>query len=197
MPPSPTQAPTAMIKRLEKRISPSECKEILLFYFKNDAEYSVDTLLLLTEHPQTRISENAARLCAHLSLLSPETISPHFDALCETLLRSHDTTQIRLLLSSLYNTACRKPPLRLNSTALKCYDFCLSHLLSPVTPSISALCTKLAEVLTRDSPELRQELLSTLELLDENRLSPALKAARRNTLKKITSQRPSSRPHPH
>lgn len=63
-------------------------------------------------------------------------------------------------------------------------DFCLEEMSSLKQPlAVQSLCIKIAYELCRLISELQQELKVILEMMGEEELSPAIRAARRNVLK--------------
>ena len=65
-------------------------------------------------------------------------------------------------------------------------DFCFEHMAMLEEPyGIRAMCMKQAFVQCSLVPELLPELEATLQLMDDNFLSPGLRTAKRNILKKM------------
>lgn len=63
-------------------------------------------------------------------------------------------------------------------------DYCLSKITSTEPYGIRALCMKQAFAQCRHYPELLEEFLTVIDMMEEN-LSPGLVSARKNIMKKI------------
>ena len=101
----------------------------------------------------------------------------------------HTPTLRRLLLSFLLRLIEHTPPVALTDRHLQLYDECLLRISKPDSTCIPALSMKIAATLTQAAPELCDELSATLELLDNDSLMPAQRAAKRIVLKRMRTRK--------
>mgnify|MGYP006891882008 FL=1 len=92
-----------------------------------------------------------------------------------------DVTKLRLILSLLL-----RQPFYEDNVRTDFIDFCLVRLADPKSPyAIRALCIKLAYEQMRYWPELLNELRQTLDMISRESLSPGLRSAWGQVVKKI------------
>lgn len=169
----------------DRRLSPVERKEIIGALLQIGATHYPLQLLSWMQSPVTKIAENAALLCTHL----PQTALADFIPLTEQLLKRSlsplTAPQRRLLFTFLLRLFEHQPPTLLTPLHLQLYDDCLQRIATPDSSSIPALCMKIAAVLTYPLPEIREELITTLEFLDDQYLTPAQRSAKRNVMAQL------------
>ncbi len=136
-----------------------------------------------------KIAENAAYLCTHLPTETLPDFAPHTQQLLLLSQSPPTPTLRRLLLSFLLRLIESTPPAELTSRHLQLYDDCLLRISAPDQTCIPALSMKIAAALTQFVPELREELITTLDLLDDHLLMPAQRAAKHIVLKRIAKRK--------
>ena len=136
-----------------------------------------------------KIAENAAYLCTHLPTEALTDFSPHTQQLLLLSQSPPTPTLRRLLLSFLLRLIESTPPAELTRRHLQLYDDCLLRISAPDQTCIPALSMKIAAALTQFVPELREELITTLDLLDDHLLMPAQRAAKHIVLKRIAKRK--------
>ena len=173
----------------DRRLSPVERKEIISALLQTGAPHYPLQLLSWMQSPFAKIAENAALLCTHL----PKSALADFIPFTEQLLkRSHSpltAPQRRLLFTFLLRLFEHQPPTLLTPSHLQLYDDCLQRIAAPDRSCIPALCMKIAAVLTYPLPEIREELITTLEILDDQYLTPAQRSAKRNVMFQLNKAR--------
>ena len=173
----------------DRRLSPVERKEIISALLQTGAPHYPLQLLSWMQSPVAKIAENAALLCTHL----PKSALADFIPFTEQLLkRSHSpltAPQRRLLFTFLLRLLEHNPPPQLTPSHLQLYDSCLQRIAAPDRSCIPALCMKIAAALTDLLPEIREELITTLEILDDQYLTPAQRSAKRNVMFQLNKAR--------
>lgn len=129
-----------------------------------------------------RTADNAAWALQHLK---PEDAAklllPKKDTLINITLESGSATKQRILLSIL-----REMPTAKDEVRPDLVDFCLNGMLNCSLPAgLRAQCIHQAYKQCRHYPELQQELKRQLQMMEDDLLQPALKSAKKNTLKLI------------
>lgn len=136
-----------------------------------------------------KIAENAAYLCTHLPTEALTDFAPHTQQLLLLSQSPSTPTLRRLQLSFLLRLIENTPPAELTHRHLQLYDDCLLRISAPDQTCIPALSMKIAAALTQFVPELREELIITLDLLDDHLLMPAQRAAKHIVLKRIAKRK--------
>lgn len=162
-------------ERISQRIGMDAISMILSFVQGNDLRKQ--ELYDLCFDPNDKISYQAAWVMTHYSSLENRWLYAKQDELINEVICCEHDGRRRLLLTILY----RQPfiePLRADFL-----DFCMEGILSRREPlAIQSLCMKLAYAMCCATPELKDELRLTLELLDGD-LSPAIRSAKNSILK--------------
>ena len=168
--------------RLSERIHIEDIRETL-HYIKDDEALREEIYQLIFDENDI-VSYQALWICTHFSGTEMEWLCSKQDALIDEALACPHSGKRRMLLSVLYQQPASYPP------RLDILDFCLEHMLSREEPSgVQALCIKLAYELTRNIPELQQELRTMLEIMEPELLVPAIRATRKNILKAICARK--------
>lgn len=103
------------------------------------------------------------------------------DQLIDRCLKEHDTTKLRLILSILL-----RQPFEEETVRTDFIDFCLARFTDARAPyAIRAQCIKLAYEQMKYWSELLNELRQMLDLISNEPLSPGLRSAWRQVMKKI------------
>ena len=105
------------------------------------------------------------------------------DQLIERAITEQDVTKLRLILTLLLRQPFDEEAIRTDFI-----DFCLARITDARAPyAIRAQCIKLAYEQMRYWPELLDELRQTLDLISCEPLSPGLRSAWKQVMKKILS----------
>lgn len=170
-----------MKSRLTHRLSQSEIKELCA---KTQGEHNDDLkekLYLLTMDDDRRVAINALWVFTHFATADNEWLYAKHDQLIDRCLLERDVTKLRLILSLLL-----RQPFYEDNVRTDFIDFCLVRLADPKSPyAIRALCIKLAYEQMRYWPELLNELRQTLDMISRESLSPGLRSAWGQVVKKI------------
>lgn len=137
-------------------------------------------LFTLTENADDRISYNALWVFSHFSSADMMWLEPRRNILIDMVLHTAHTGKRRLILTLLEHLPTRSEDVRTDYL-----DYCLSGINSTQPYAVRALCMKQAFALCRHYPELTAELKNEIGLMEYGRLSPGLRSARRNVLRKI------------
>lgn len=160
---------------ISQRIGLSTISSILRFVHGNDLRKQ--ELYDLCFDSNDRISYQAAWIMTHYSSADNRWLYTKHDELINLAMRCEHRGKRRLFLTILF----RQPfvePLRADF-----FDFCMQGIIARKEPlAIQSLCMKLAYAMCCTTPELHDELRSTLQLLDGD-LSPAIRSAKNSILK--------------
>lgn len=147
-----------------------------------DNDHRKEELYLLSSDSDERVAYNALWTFTHFDLFNNEWLYFKHDDLIDRCLTTANNSHRRLLLTLLFRQPFRKDAIRTDFI-----DFCLSKIISQVEPyATRALCMKLAWEQCKYFPELIGELKLHLDMLASEPISPGLKTARKNILKKIS-----------
>lgn len=140
-----------------------------------------EELYALTNDSDRRVATNALWVFQHFAKADNKWLYAKHDDLIDHCLAMSDATKLRLTLSLLLRQPFEEPQVRTDFI-----DYCLDHLTDARQPyAIRSQCMKLAYLQMRYWPELLEELKRTLELVARNPMSPAIKSAWRQIMKKI------------
>lgn len=161
---------------LSNRIHIKEIEDII--NKEKDKERLLNELLALSDNTNKKISDNAAWALTHLC--STKSVPfPKANNLIDKILTSGSETKTRLLLSVLREHEFQEEELRTDFL-----DYCLERITDCKSAAgIRSLCIHIAYKQCKLFPELKDELRTLLNLMDDNFLQPALLSAKRNTLK--------------
>lgn len=147
-----------------------------------DVARARDVLFGWIDDADERVGINALRILAVLASQDAVWLRGKQSDLMQRVVREKNVTRRRLLLVLI--GAQPDSPLPFSVDFL---DFCLARLVSAVEASaVRVLCVKLSYKLCRQIPELRAELLTTLELLSEAPQPPSVVAVCRNVMKRLS-----------
>ena len=140
-----------------------------------------EQLYQLTLDSDRRVATNALWVFTHFSAVDNEWLFAKHDQLIDRCLKEKDATKLRLMLNLLLRQPFDEEAIRTDFI-----DFCLTRLADTKSPyAVRAQCIKLAYMQMRYWPELLNELRQTLEMISCEPLSPGLRSAWRQVMKKL------------
>ena len=166
---------------LSHRLSMDEINDICLLV-QGEQNHSLKELLYqLTFDADRRVATNALWVFTHFSAVDNEWLYAKHDQLIDRCLKEQDAIKLRLMLNLLLRQPYAEEAIRTDFI-----DFCLMRLADPKSPyAVRAQCIKLAYEQMRFWPELLNELRQTLEMISCEPLSPGLRSAWRQEMKKL------------
>ena len=166
---------------LSHRLSMDEINDICLLV-QGEQNHSLKELLYqLTFDADRRVATNALWVFTHFSAVDNEWLYAKHDQLIDRCLKEQDAIKLRLMLNLLLRQPYAEEAIRTDFI-----DFCLMRLADPKSPcAVMAQCIKLAYEQMRFWPELLNELRQTLEMISCEPLSPGLRSAWRQVMKKL------------
>ena len=127
------------------------------------------------------MATNALWVFTHFSAADNEWLYAKYDQLIDRCLKEKDATKLRLMLNLLLRQPYTKEDIRTDFI-----NSCQMRLTDPKLPyAIRAQCIKLAYEQMKYWPELLKELRQTLEMISREPLSPGLRSAWRQVMKKL------------
>ena len=165
---------------LSHRLSMDEIKDICLLVQGEQNHSLKERLYQLTIDDDRRVAVNALWTFTHFALADNVWLFAKHDQLIERAITEQDVTKLRLILTLLLRQPFDEEAIRTDFI-----DFCLTRLADPKSPyAVRALCIKLAYEQMRHWPELLNELRQILEMISCEPLSPGLRSAWRQVMKK-------------
>ena len=166
---------------LSHRLSMDEIKDVCLLVQGEQNHSLKEQLYQLTLDNDRRVAVNALWVFTHFAVVDNEWLYAKHDQLIDRCLKEQDVTKLRLMLTLLLRQPFDEEDIRTDFI-----DFCLMRLADPKSPyAVRAQCIKLAYEQMRYWPELLNELRQTLELISCEPLSPGLRSAWRQVMKKL------------
>ena len=166
---------------LTHRLSQSEIMQLCASTQGEHNDNLKEELYQLTLDADRRVATNALWVFTHFSAVDNEWLYAKHDQLIDRCLKEKDTTKLRLMLNLLLRQPYTEEAIRTDFI-----DFCLTRLADTKSPyAVRAQCIKLAYVQMRYWPELLNELRQTLEMISCEPLSPGLRSAWRQVMKKL------------
>ena len=166
---------------LSHRLSMDGINEICLLVQGEQNHSLKEQLYQLTLDNDRRVAVNALWVFTHFAVVDNEWLYAKHDQLIDRCLNEKDATKLRLMFTLLLRQPYTEENIRTDFI-----DFCLMRLTDPKSPyAVRALCIKLAYEQMRYWPELLNELRQTLELISCEPLSPGLRSAWRQVMKKL------------
>jgi len=161
--------------KLSEHIEMDDINEILHLIGQNKSRKQELYNLILAENET--IGYHAAWIFTHSIREEREWLYNKQDELIDEVLICKHGGKRRVILNLLYKQPLTNPP------RVDFLDFCLTRMLSAQElPGVQSLCMKIAYELCLSIPELKQELRTTLEIMNGD-LCPAILSVRRNILK--------------
>ena len=169
---------------LAHRLSQSEIKQLCASTHGARNNRFKEELYQLTLDDDRRVAVNALWVFTHFAADDNVCLFAKHDQLIDRCLKEHDTTKLRLILTLLLRQPFHEEAIRTDFI-----DFCLARLTDTRAPyAIRAQCIKLAYEQMCHWPELLDELRQTLEMISCEPLSPGLRSAWRQVMRKIQSE---------
>ena len=166
---------------LTHRLSQSEIMQLCASTQGEHNDNLKEELYQLTLDADRRVATNALWVFTHFSAVDNEWLYAKHDQLIDRCLKEKDTTKLRLMLNLLLRQPYTEEAIRTDFI-----DFCLTRLADTKSPyAVRAQCIKLAYEQMRYWPELLNELRQTLEMISCEPLSPGLRSAWRQVMKKL------------
>lgn len=166
---------------LSHRLSMDGINDICLLVQGEQSHSLKEQLYQLTLDDDRRVAVNALWTFTHFTAADNEWLYAKHDQLIDRCLKEHDTTKLRLILSILL-----RQPFEEETVRTDFIDFCLARFTDARAPyAIRALCIKLAYEQMKYWSELLNELRQMLDLISNEPLSPGLRSAWRQVMKKI------------
>lgn len=174
-----------MRKRLAKRMSMNDILEICFLTQGEENNGRKEMLYELTFDEDERVAFNALHVFCQFTPADNEWLFDRHDELIDRVLEEKSVSKLRVMLSLLLRQPFGKDTLRTDFI-----DFCMSKITACSCPyAVRAYCMKLAYEQMKFFPELLSELETTLDMLEQEPLSPGLASARRQIMKRIISQK--------
>lgn len=166
---------------LINRLSQSDIHELCALTQGERNNSLKEQLYQLTLDSDRRVATNALWVFTHFAAVDMEWLYAKHDQLINRCLNEKDATKLRLMLNLLLRQPYTEEDIRTDFI-----DFCLTRLADPKSPyAVRAQCIKLAYEQMRYWPELLNELRQTLEMISCEPLSPGLRSAWRQVMKKL------------
>ena len=166
---------------LTQRLSQSEIKQLCALTHGARNNHLKEGLYQLTLDDDRRVAINALWTFTHFAADDNVWLFAKHDQLIDRCLKEKDATKLRLMLNLLLRQPFDEEAIRTDFI-----DFCLTRLADPKSPyAVRAQCIKLAYEQMRYWPELLNELRQTLEMISCEPLSPGLRSAWRQVMKKL------------
>lgn len=168
---------------LAHRLSQSEIMQLCASTHGAHNNHLKEKLYQLTLDDDRRVAVNALWTFTHFAAADNEWLYAKHDQLIERAITEQDVTKLRLILTLLLRQPFDEEDIRTDFI-----DFCLARITDARAPyAIRAQCIKLAYEQMRYWPELLDELRQTLDLISCEPLSPGLRSAWKQVMKKILS----------
>lgn len=165
---------------LTHRLSQSEIMQLCASTHGVRNNHLKEELYQLTLDDDRRVAVNALWTFTHFAAADNEWLYAKHDQLIERAITEQDVTKLRLILTLLLRQTFYEEAIRTDFI-----DFCLMRLADPKSPyAIRALCIKLAYEQMKYWSELLNELRQMLDLISNEPLSPGLRSAWRQVIKK-------------
>ena len=166
---------------LSHRLSQSEIKNLCALTQGEHNDNLKEELYQLTLNADRRVATNALWVFTHFAAVDNKWLYAKHDQLIDRCLKEKDTTKLRLMLNLLLRQPYTEEDIRTDFI-----DYCLMRLTDPKSPyAVRAQCIKLAYEQMRQWPELLDELRQTLEMISCEPLSPGLRSAWRQVMRKL------------
>ena len=170
-----------MKESLTNRLSQDELHELCALTQGEQNNHLKEELYQLTLDNDRRVAINALWTFTHFALADNEWLYAKHDQLIDRCLKEKDATKLRLMLNLLLRQPFDEEDIRTDFI-----DYCLMRLTDPKSPyAVRAQCIKLAYEQMRYWPELLNELRQTLEMISCEPLSPGLRSAWKQVMKKL------------
>lgn len=168
---------------LAHRLSQSEIMQLCALTQGEHNDNLKEELYQLTLDANRRVAINALWTFTHFAADDNVWLFAKHDQLIERAITEQDVTKLRLILTLLLRQPFDEEAIRTDFI-----DFCLARITDARAPyAIRAQCIKLAYEQMRYWSELLDELRQTLNMISCEPLSPGLRSAWKQVMKKILS----------
>ena len=168
---------------LTHRLSQSEIMQLCALTQGEHNDNLKEELYQLTLDANRRVATNALWTFTHFAADDNVWLFAKHDQLIERAITEQDVTKLRLILTLLLRQPFDEEAIRTDFI-----DFCLARITDARAPyAIRAQCIKLAYEQMKYWPELLDELRQTLEMISCEPLSPGIRSAWKQVMKKILS----------
>lgn len=168
---------------LTHRLSQSEIMQLCALTQGEHNDNLKEELYQLTLDANRRVAINALWTFTHFAAADNEWLYAKHDQLIDRCLNDKDATKLRLMLNLLLSQPYTEEAIRTDFI-----DFCLARITDArASYAIRAQCIKLAYEQMKYWSELLDELRQTLDLISCEPLSPGLRSAWKQVMKKILS----------
>lgn len=168
---------------ISHRLSQSEIMQLCALTQGEHNDNLKEELYQLTLDANRRVAINALWTFTHFAADDNVWLFAKHDQLIDRCLNEKDATKLRLMLNLLLSQPYTEEAIRTDFI-----DFCLARITDARAPyAIRAQCIKLAYEQMRYWSELLDELRQTLEMISCEPLSPGLRSAWKQVMKKILS----------
>lgn len=166
---------------LTHRLSQSETKQLCALTQGEHNDNLKEELYQLTLDANRRVAINALWTFTHFAADDNVWLFAKHDQLIERAITEQDVTKLRLILTLLLRQPFDEETIRTDFI-----DFCLARITDARAPyAIRTQCIKLAYEQMCHWPELLDELRQTLEMISCEPLSPGLRSAWRQVMRKL------------
>ena len=166
---------------LTHRLSQSEIMQLCALTQGEHNDNLKEKLYQFTLDANRRVATNALWTFTHFAADDNVWLFAKHDQLIDRCLNEKDTTKLRLMLNLLLSQPYTEEDIRTDFI-----DFCLARITDArASYAIRAQCIKLAYEQMRYWPELLDELRQTLDLISCEPLSPGLRSAWRQVMRKL------------
>ena len=163
------------------RLSMDGINEICLLVQGEQNHSLKEQLYQLTLDNDRRVAVNALWVFTHFAVVDNEWLYAKYNQLIDRCLKEEDATKLRLMLNLLLRQPYTEEDIRTDFI-----DYCLMRLTDPKSPyAVRAQCIKLAYEQMKYWPELLNELRQTLNMISCEPLSPGLRSAWRQVMKRL------------
>ena len=170
-----------MIEKLLGKIGLNDIHEICFMTQGKENDYRKEELYQFTFDEDDRVAFNALHALSHFDLANNEWLYSKHDNLIDRVMKEKHVGKCRLMLNLLLRQPFDEEDIRTDFI-----DYCLMRLTDPKSPyAVRAQCIKLAYEQMKYWPELLNELRQTLEMISCEPLSPGLRSAWRQVMKKL------------
>jgi hypothetical protein len=166
---------------LSQRIDMNDIEAIRVYTQGKENDARKEELYCVMMDDEGKAGGNAAWVFSHFTEEDNKWLYSKQQELIDAVMHTKSITKRRIIMVLL-----ERQPFDIEDFRSDYLDFCLEHMAMLEEPyGIRALCMKQALVQCSLVPELLTELETTLEMMDNNFLSPGLRTAKRNVLKKM------------
>ena len=166
---------------LSQRIDMNDIEAIRVYTHGKENDFRKEELYRVMMDDEGRAGGNAVWIFSHFTEEDNEWLFSKQQELIDAVMSTESITKRRIMMVLL-----ERQPFDSEGFRGDYLDFCLEHMASLQEPyGIRALCMKQAFVQCSLVPDLLPELEATLECMEDQYLSPGLRTAKRNVLKKM------------